>query len=439
MDGSICVGTDCNNGESFGFDTIRLKENNLRIKFQDTSTTASFPSRDWQITANESENGGANKFSIDDIDGARTPFTIEAGAPSHSLYVDDGGRIGLGTSTPVVELHNKDGDTPTMRLEQDGTSGFTPQTWDVAGNETNFFIRDVTNGSTQPFKIFPDAPTNALTIEGTTGDIGLGTSSPEQDLHVFSSDGAGQVLIQEANGTTIDRPLLYLSNNGGAEIFLQNTDLTETWKLKSNGSSQFLINLADDDGGEYAGVEFKILSDGSVEAAGDITANGVLLGASDRNKKKDINPVVPEDVLDKVAGLSVSTWRYKHDKKEALHMGPMAQDFHAAFGLGSDGTHIGMLDASGVVLISIQALNDKLEAKDNEIEALKKRNEEMASRMERLESMMQKFIEEKDPVTADFLEKARSVPGLFVFSPRYSGPVQKRRFSKSPIHPASRV
>ncbi len=102
VDGSACVGSDCVNGESFGFDTLRLKENNLRIKFQDTSNSASFPSTDWQITANDSANGGANKFSIDDIDAGRTPFTIEASAPSHSLYVDDAGRIGLGTSTPVV-------------------------------------------------------------------------------------------------------------------------------------------------------------------------------------------------------------------------------------------------------------------------------------------------------------------------------------------------
>ncbi len=105
VDGSACIGFDCVNGESFGFDTIRIKENNLRIRAVDTSPTASFPSRDWQLTFNDSSNGGANKFSVDDIDGGRTPFTIEASAPSHSLYVDDGGRLGLGTSTPVVDVH----------------------------------------------------------------------------------------------------------------------------------------------------------------------------------------------------------------------------------------------------------------------------------------------------------------------------------------------
>ena len=160
VDGSACIGFDCVNGESFGFDTIRVKENNLRIKFDDTSVAASFPRNDWQLTANDSANGGASKFSIDDISGNRTPFTVEANARSHSLYVDDGGRIGSRTSTPSVEIHTIDGDTPTLRLQQDGSSGFAPQTWDVAGNETNFFIRDVTNGSALPFRIRPGAPTS---------------------------------------------------------------------------------------------------------------------------------------------------------------------------------------------------------------------------------------------------------------------------------------
>jgi hypothetical protein len=131
VDGSACIGFDCVNGESFGFDTIRLKENNLRIGFDDTSVAASFPRNDWQLTANDSANGGTSKFSIDDISGGRTPFTVEANARSHSLYVDDGGRIGNRTSTPSVEFHTIDGDTPTLRLQQDGprVSRPRPGTW----------------------------------------------------------------------------------------------------------------------------------------------------------------------------------------------------------------------------------------------------------------------------------------------------------------------
>ena len=198
VDGSACIGFDCVNGESFGFDTIRLKEHNLRIKFDDTSTASSFPRNDWQLTANASANGGASKFSIDDISGNRTPFTVEANARSHSLYVDDGGRIGSRTSTPSVEIHTIDGDTPTLRLQQDGSSGFAPQTWDVAGNETNFFIRDVTNGSTLPFRIRPSAPTSSIFID-TDGDIGIGTSTPATDIQVQTGNTPTLRLAQDGS------------------------------------------------------------------------------------------------------------------------------------------------------------------------------------------------------------------------------------------------
>ncbi|MGJ8617207.1 MAG: hypothetical protein ACSHWS_10220 [Sulfitobacter sp.] len=202
VQGSICAGQDCVNGESFGFDTLRLKENNLRIKAQDTSNSASFPSRDWQITFNDSSNGGANKFAIDDIDGGRTPFTIEAGARTNALYVDDGGRIGVGTAAPVVNLHVVTGNTPTLRLEQDGSSGFTAQTFDVASNEANFFIRDVTNGSQLPFRIQPGADTNSLYI-ANDNDIGLGTTTPDGSLHILRSSGTNvDIVMEETGGST---------------------------------------------------------------------------------------------------------------------------------------------------------------------------------------------------------------------------------------------
>ena len=275
VDGSICVGQDCVNGESFGFDTLRLKENNLRIKAQDTSTSASFPSNDWQITFNDSSNGGANKFSIDDIDGGRTPFTLEAGAPSHSLYVDDGGRIGLGTSTPVVEVHVVDGDSPTLRLEQDGSSGFTPQTWDVAGNETNFFVRDVTNGSRLPLRIKPSAPSNSIYVD-TDGDIGFQTTSPSADVdgegtsaaaHFYSSDGNGALVLEEANGTTANRSMLILKNNGRPRILLQNTAAGAAgplWSISGGPTIAFRDRTA--------GVNVMQIA----QTSGDVTISGTL-------------------------------------------------------------------------------------------------------------------------------------------------------------------
>jgi Chaperone of endosialidase len=182
VQGSLCVGLDCVDGESFGFDTIRLKENSTRIGFDDTSV-GTFPSNDWQLTANDSASGGANKFSIDDITGAKTPFTIIAGAPTDSLYVSGTGNVGLGTATPILDLHMLTSDTPAIRLEQSNGSGFAAQTWDIAGNEANFFVRDVTGGSRLPFRIRPGAPTSSIDI-AANGNVGIGTASPQQKLHV---------------------------------------------------------------------------------------------------------------------------------------------------------------------------------------------------------------------------------------------------------------
>jgi hypothetical protein len=187
VQGSACVGLDCVNNENFGFDTIRLKENNLRIHFDDTSTQAGFPANDWRLIANDSASGGSSKFSIEDSTGAKTPFTITAGAATNSIFADSIGRIGLRTSTPVLDLHINTSNTPAIRLEQNNSGGFTAQTWDIGANEANFFVRDVTGGSRLSFRIRPGAPTSSIDISAD-GDVGIGTASPEVKLHVFGGN-----------------------------------------------------------------------------------------------------------------------------------------------------------------------------------------------------------------------------------------------------------
>ncbi len=216
VQGSGCVGFDCTSSESFGFDTFRLKENNLRIHFDDTSSSASFPGNDWRLTANDSSNGGANYFAIEDATAGRTPFKVEAGAIANALYVDSDGDVGVGTANPVVEVHAVDGNTPTLRLEQDGSSGFTPQTWDLAGNETNFFIRDVTGGSKLPFRIKPGAPDDSIFIKDD-GSIGIGTDSPAEEIHVKRSSGNAALRLETTDSTGADW-IVRAQNNGSLQI-----------------------------------------------------------------------------------------------------------------------------------------------------------------------------------------------------------------------------
>ncbi|MFT5135535.1 MAG: hypothetical protein ACI8XV_000561 [Arenicella sp.] len=227
---SLCVGNDCNNGESFGFDTLRVKENNLRIHFEDTSSSASFPSNDWRLQANDSANGGGNYFAIVDVSGNKTPFRLDASAPSNSLRVTNSGNVGFGEDSPVVELHVTDGDSPTLRLEQDGSSGFTPQTYDIAANESNFFIRDVTNGSRLFFRAQPGAPANSMFI-ANDGDIGFGTNSPAADLHINSNDLNG--LLISGNGVKLAD---LKSNDGGIVQYRMLTDSSDRRFVGLNGA-----------------------------------------------------------------------------------------------------------------------------------------------------------------------------------------------------------
>jgi hypothetical protein len=199
VQGSACVGLDCLDGESFGFDTLRLKENNTRIVFFDTSTSPGFPNNHWQLTANDSASGGLNKFSVENLTVATVPFTIVGAAPTNSVFVADNGKVGFRTATPLLDLHVTTGDTPAHRFEQTTSSGFSAQTWDIGANEANFFVRDLTGGSRLPLRIRPGAPTSSLDINAS-GNVGVGTASPVKLVHM--SGTASTLRLQDTSAAS---------------------------------------------------------------------------------------------------------------------------------------------------------------------------------------------------------------------------------------------
>ena len=374
VDGSLCVGNDCVSGESFGFDTIRLKENNLRLHFQDTSNSASFPSADWRLVANDSSNGGANKFAIEDVSAGRQTFVVEQGARANALFVESDGDVGIGTSNPVVEIHVVGGDTPTTRLEQNGSSGFAPQTWDMAGNETNFFIRDVTNGSTLPFRIRPGADTSSLVV-GANSNVGVGAATPDSSLHVNRTDGTSQVLVTDTGGSG-PLQMVRLENDGAVQLYMDNTANANAQWMFSAGASMLLVPS------DNAGDAVFDLSN-----TGDLQIDGALTQSSDKHRKMAIEPVDAREILAKVRAMPVAEWTYKHDAETGIrHIGPMAQDFYAAFGTGADEKGISSLDGTGVALAAIQALS----AENGELRArLSIENDELRARLKALEIQTQ--------------------------------------------------
>ncbi len=352
---SLCVGIDCVNNESFGFDTIKLKENNLRIKFEDTSV-GSFPSNDWQLTANDSASGGANRFSIEDITGGKVPFTVTAGAPTNSVFVSSAGRLGLGTSTPGTDIHKVSGNTPTLRLDQDGSSGFTSQVWDVAGNETNFFIRDVTNASHLPFRIVPGAPTNSL-VTAASGNVGLGTLNPLVRLHVGTGNvapvtGGASLLVE--NGTASS---LVVKSTSGGEFFL--------YQDANNGvfgtSSNHPIDIRTNNAGRIFITETGNIGVGGLTTPTNpiqhlngafLSPGGVWTDASSRALKTDIRNLGLGEALEALRGLNPVKFQYKQQPGED-YVGFIAEDVPAVVAT-ADRKGLSPMDVVGVLTKIVQ-------------------------------------------------------------------------------------
>jgi hypothetical protein len=325
VQGSACIGLDCVNNESFGFDTIRLKENNTRIKFDDTSTSTGFPNHDWQLTANDSASGGANKFSIEDITAATVPFTVTGSSPSNSIFVDSTGRVGFRTSTPVLDLHVNTSNTPAMRLEQNNSGGFIAQTWDIAGNEANFFVRDVTGGSRLPFRIRPGAPTSSIDINAS-GNVGVGTASPSKKLSVATTvAGDGFLVTSSAAGS-------------GAAVDLTSTDTGGvTWRTQSLGNVAGRV-------GNFSVVQVGLNTAIEVQK----TTLNVGIGTTAPDQKLSVNGDASKTGSN--TWLSFSDERLKNIKgnfnsglKAVMQLQPIRYEYKRdnALGLKSDGEHIG--------------------------------------------------------------------------------------------------
>jgi hypothetical protein len=95
---------------------------------------------------------------------------------------------------------------------------------------------------------------------------------------------------------------------------------------------------------------------------------------SDRNAKRDFEPVDPQSVLESVSRMPISTWSYKSDDSRVRHMGMMAQDFYGEFGLGDTDRAFSPVDAHGVEMAAIQALYERLKEQDARIRKLEEEN-----------------------------------------------------------------
>jgi hypothetical protein len=126
-------------------------------------------------------------------------------------------------------------------------------------------------------------------------------------------------------------------------------------------------------------------------SATSVTVNGTFNNNSDRHAKQAFTTVTPAEILAKVSRLPLCEWSYKVDTA-TRHIGPMAQDFYAAFNVGTDEKHIAPIDEGGVALAAIQGLNEKVESgkqkAETRIKKLEVENAELQQRLATLEKIV---------------------------------------------------
>jgi hypothetical protein len=132
------------------------------------------------------------------------------------------------------------------------------------------------------------------------------------------------------------------------------------------------------------------LNSSILQSNGTFTFNAFAAG-SDRNTKTDISPVKSADILAELAKLSIQSWRYTNETAGIRHLGPMAQDFKAAFNLGDDDRIIPLIDEGGVALVAIQGLNQKVDRLGQELQQRDTENAELKNEISALRQCLQEL------------------------------------------------
>jgi hypothetical protein len=314
-------------------------------------------------SGNQNTADGAHTLDTDTSGSANTAVGYSAlasnttGNNNIALGDQSGQNITTGNYNIDIGSTGVSGDTGIIRLG-------------AAGDQNSAYIAGIYT-TTLP----ANSPLVGVTSSGQVGTIstgvGIGTNNPiGAPLRVVGSREGNSsdpiVLIENLDTTISSSSALRVIAHGGptdgalsVSTSWPNGSGTTNVLIARFGNAQAYVSSLDNNG-NWTGLTFN--------------------GTSDRNAKENFEWVSPLDVLNKVSALPISRWNYKADKGSE-HIGPMAQDFHAAFNVGTDDKHIATVDEEGIALAAIQGLNQKVEEKDAEITELK-------ARLDRLEQAL---------------------------------------------------
>ena len=352
---------------------------------------------------------GQNKLTLGTYSGAgETGIIAFSPLGTEKVRIDSTGNVGIGTTSPQANLEVggagskllrvvSSNDNAVIRMDRGSTSGAGMFQYFTSGTQKWFVgVRD----SSEQFRISDAADgsdwtgTARLVINKTDGNVGIGTTSPGNKLDVYGNIGIGAGSGGTIFGDTTTR-LLTLSSSGSTLGFNSTTKIdvinnqilftaggsTSRFNASGFGIGGIPANLLDVFGGASIGAAYAgttspsngLIIQGNVgigtttptlgpltmASGAYVTAGGTWTNASDRNIKENFATVTPASILEKIVNLPIAKWNYKREDASITHLGPTAQDFYAAFGLGGSDTSISTIDPSGVALVGIQALNEK--------------------------------------------------------------------------------
>lgn len=334
---------------------------------------------------------------------AGTAATAQAQTPDSAFAVSSGGqglfRVNVDAGALFGGVYDGDGDGSNIPAEGSGTrmmwypgkgafraGGISGTQWDAANiGEYSVAIGQDVRASAANATAFGLRSTAAQVTSFAAGEdnTASGASSVALGYHAHTNARSGSFVFGDRSTVDTIRAGVNHSANwrvsGGFRIFTSSnlsTGVTvQSGASVSNwGQSNAVISTST---GAY------------------LSTSGVWTNTSDVNRKHLFERVSGEDVLSRLRAMPVMSWSYRTDEKGIRHLGPTAQDFRAAFGLGNDDVTIGTVDADGVALAAAKALDERTLSQQQRIDALEARNAalsqenaEMRARLERLEALI---------------------------------------------------
>ena len=253
-------------------------------------------------------------------------------------------------------------------------------------------------GTNSPASVIGGGWQNIIGANVNSTTIGGGNRNTNSSWHGTIGGGANNLIQTNASDATIaggygnmaSGPYSTIPggfNNAAASYY----SFAAGRRAKANHQGAFVwADSTDADVASTANNQFAVRASGGVLFYSDPTAafgaylppgGGAFSSLSDRNAKTNNATVDGRDVLERLAAIPIATWNYRSQPATVHHIGPMAQDFARAFGVGEDDKHISTVDADGVALAAIQGLNLKLQ------DELKKRDAENAQLKVRLDTL----------------------------------------------------